>query len=73
MKMKVDIPWYEEAKSENGTWKERYECSGIEIHEEEVKFRTDLVPSVTIPFPRKFKGKTEIPSIFSSTLSNQKR
>ena len=46
----------------NGTWKERYECSGIEIHEEEVKFPQKLVPSgVSIPFPRQFKGKTEIP------------
>jgi len=56
----------------NGTWEDRYRLCGIEIHEEEVEFPTDLVPSVTIPFPTKFKGKTEIPSIFSSTLSNQK-
>ena len=58
----------------NGTWKERYEYSGIEIHEEVVKVPSALVTSKTsIPFPTKFKGKTEIPSIFSSTLSNQKR
>jgi len=57
----------------SGTWEDRYRLCGIEIHEEEVEFPTDLVPSVTIPFPLKFKGKTEIPSIFSSTLSNQKR
>ena len=57
----------------NGFWEERYRLCGIEIHEEEVEFPTDLVPSVTIPFPPKFKGKTEIPSIFNSTLSNQKR
>ena len=58
----------------NGTWKERYECSGIEIHEEEVKFPAVRVTSNTsIPFPTKFKGKTEIPSILSPTLSNQKR
>jgi hypothetical protein len=56
----------------NGTWEDRYRLCGIEIHEEEVEFPTDRVPSVTIPFPPKFKGKTEIPSIFSSTLSNQK-
>ena len=71
--IRLDKKGLKENTPENGTWKERYECSGIEIHEEEVKFPTDLVPSVTIPFPRKFKGKTEIPSIFSSTLSNQKR
>jgi hypothetical protein len=42
---------------ENGTWQERYECSGIEINEEEVKFPTKLVPSgMSIPFPTKFKG-----------------
>jgi len=57
----------------NGTWEERYRLCGIEIHEEEVEFPAILVPSVTIPFPPKFKGKTEIPSIFNSTLSNQKR
>ena len=57
----------------NGTWEDRYRLCGIEIHEEEVEFPTNRVPSVTIPFPPKFKGKTEIPSIFSSTLSNQKR
>ena len=57
-----------------GTWKDRFECSGIEIHEEEVKFPSKLVTSQnSIPCPQKFKGKTEIPSIFSSTLSNQKR
>ena len=57
-----------------GTWKDRFECSGIEIHEEEVKFPSKLVTSTnSIPFPKKFKGKTEILSIFSSTLSNQKR
>ncbi|MDA9872451.1 hypothetical protein N9D42_03335 [Candidatus Thioglobus sp.] len=58
----------------NGTWKERFECSGIEIHEEEVEFPSALVTSNNgIPFPQKFKGKTEIPSILSSTLSTQKR
>ena len=58
----------------NCTWKERYECSGIEIHEEEVKFPAVRVTSNTsIPFPTKFKGKTEIPSILSSTLTNKKR
>ena len=57
-----------------GTWKDRFECSGIEIHEEEVKFPSKLVSSQnSIPYPQKFKGKTEIPSIFSSTLSNHKR
>ena len=51
----------------NGTWEDRYRLCGIEIHEEEVEFPIkDFVPSVTIPFPPKFKGKTEIPSIFSS-------
>ena len=58
----------------NGTWEDRYRLCGIEIHEEEVEFPIkDFVPSVTIPYPLKFKGKTEIPSLFSSTLSNQKR
>ena len=58
----------------NGTWEDRYRLCGIEIHEEEVEFPIkDFVPSVTIPYPLKFKGKTEIPSILSSTLSNQKR
>jgi hypothetical protein len=56
----------------NGTWEDRYRLCGIEIHEEEVVFPNDLVPSVTIPYPLQFKGKTVIPSLFSSTLSNQK-
>ena len=69
--LKKDLPVIGTA---DGTWKDRFECSGIEIHEEEVKFPSKLVTSgVSIPFPRLFKGKTEIPSILSSTLSNQKR
>ena len=59
--IRLDKKGLKENTPENGTWKERYHLCGIEIHEEEVKFPTDLVPSVTIPFPRKFKGKTEIP------------
>ena len=47
---------------ENGTWQERYHLSGIEIHEEEVRFPTELVPSKTgIPYPDRWKGETEIP------------
>jgi hypothetical protein len=58
----------------NGYWEKRYHLCGIEIHEEEVVFPNDLVPSVTIPFPQKFKGKTEISStMIFDILSNQKR
>ena len=56
-----------------GTWKDRFECSGIEIHEEEVKFPSKR-SNHSIPFPKKFKDKTEISStMIFDILSNQKR
>jgi len=68
--LKKDLPVIGTA---DGTWKDRFECSGIEIHEEEVKFPSKR-SNHSIPFPEKFKGKTEISStkIFD-ILSNQKR
>jgi len=57
----------------DGTWKDRFECSGIEIHEEEVKFPSKR-SNHSIPFPEKFEGKTEISStMIFDILSNQKR
>ena len=56
-----------------GTWKDRFECVGIEIHEEEVKFPPKH-SNHSIPFPNKFKDKTEISStMIFDILSNQKR
>ena len=55
-----------------GTWKDRFECVGIEIHEEEVKFPSKH-SNHSIPFPNKFKDKTEISStMIFDILSNQK-
>ena len=71
---RLDKKGFKQNVPENGTWEDRYRLCGIEIHEEEVEFPiSDFVPSVTIPYPLKFEGKTVIPSLFSSTLSNQKR
>jgi hypothetical protein len=69
---RLDKKGFKQSVPVNGTWEDRYRLCGIEIHEEEVVFPNDLVPSVTIPYPLQFKGKTVIPSLFSSTLSNQK-
>ena len=56
-----------------GTWKDRFECVGIEIHEEEEKVPTKR-SNHSIPFPKKFKDKTEISStMIFDILSNQKR
>jgi hypothetical protein len=72
---RLDKKGFKQSVPESGTWEDRYRLCGIEIHEEEVEFPTkDFVPSVTIPYPLQFKGKTVISStMIFDILSNQKR